>query len=119
METHTKKYKVRLGLFTAGGIVLFIIAVFFIGKQQNMFDPVFKLSSNFYNVSGLQVGNNVRFSGINVGVVDKINIINDSTLHVQMLIRKNVNQFIKSDAIVALGSDGMIGGQAAIDFTRQ
>ena len=99
--------------------MLFIIAVFFIGKQQNMFDPVFKLSSNFYNVSGLQVGNNVRFSGINVGVVDKINIINDSTLHVQMLIRKNINQFIKSDAIVALGSDGMIGGQAAIDFTRQ
>ena len=109
MEAHTKKFKVRLGLFIAVGLVLFIIGVFIIGKQQNMFDPVFKITSTFKNVSGLQVGNNVRFSGINVGVVDNINIINDSTVKVQMVIRKNVNQFIKSDAMVALGSEGLIG----------
>lgn len=111
MESHTKKFKVRLGLFIAGGIALFIIGVFIIGKQQNMFDPVFKLTSTFYNVSGLQVGNNVRYGGINVGTVDNINIINDSTVMVQMLIRETVKEFIKSDAMVALGSEGLIGAR--------
>ena len=109
METHTQKFKVRLGLFVAGGIALFTIAIFIIGKQKNMFNPVFKLTSTFYNVSGLQVGNNIRFSGINVGTVDNIKIINDSTVRVDLMVRKEIKQFIKSDSEVTIGSEGLIG----------
>ncbi len=114
METHSQKFKVRLGLFVAGGLTLFVLAVFLIGKQKNLFNPVFRLSATFYNVSGLQVGNNIRFSGINVGTVNNINIINDSTVSVEMLIRKNVRQFIKSDCMVAIGSEGLIGDRLLI-----
>ncbi|NTW31228.1 MAG: MCE family protein [Bacteroidetes bacterium] len=114
MDTHTQKFKVRLGLFVAGGLALFVIAIFIIGKQKNLFDPVFKLTSTFYNVSGLQVGNNIRFSGINVGTVDNIIIINDSTVKVDMLIKKEIKQFIKSDCEVAIGSEGLIGDRLLI-----
>jgi phospholipid/cholesterol/gamma-HCH transport system substrate-binding protein len=114
METHTQKFKVRLGLFVAGGLALFVITIFIIGKQKNLFNPVFRLTSTFYNVSGLQVGNNIRFSGITVGTVDKISIINDSTVRVDMLIRKEVKQFIKSDCGVAIGSEGLIGDRLLI-----
>jgi len=114
METHTQKFKIRLGLFVAGGLTLFVLAIFLIGKQKNLFNPVFKLTSTFYNVSGLQVGNNIRFSGINVGTVNNINIINDSSVRVEMLIRKNVRQFIKSDCEVAIGSEGLIGDRLLI-----
>lgn len=114
MEPHSQKYKVRLGLFVAGGLALFVITIFIIGKQKNLFNPVFKLTSTFYNVSGLQVGNNIRFSGINVGTVDKISIINDSTVRVDMLVRKEVHQFIKSDCQVAIGSEGLIGDRLLV-----
>jgi len=114
MDTHTQKFKIRLGLFVAGGITLFILAVFIIGKQKNLFNPVFSITTNFYNVSGLQVGNNIRFSGINVGTVDKINIINDSTVRVHMLVRKEIRQFIKVDSEVAIGSEGLIGDRLLI-----
>lgn len=114
MDTHTPKFKVRLGLFVAGGLGLFVLAIFFIGKQKNLFDPVYKLTATFYNVSGLQVGNNVRFTGINVGTVDHIVIINDSTVRVDMLIKKEVMQFIKSDCEVAIGSEGLIGDRILI-----
>lgn len=114
MDTHTQKFKVRLGLFVAGGLALFILAIFVIGKQKNLFNPVFKLTTTFYNVSGLQVGNNIRFSGINVGTVDNISIINDSTVRVDMLIRKEVQQFIKSDCEVAIGSEGLIGDRLLV-----
>ncbi len=87
MAIHTEKFKVRLGLFIIGGLALFVLAIFIIGKQQNLFNPVFKLSTTFRNVSGLQVGNNVRFSGINVGTVDNIQIIDDSTVWVDMLVK--------------------------------
>lgn len=114
METHTQKFKIRLGLFIAGGVALFVFAIFIIGKQQNLFDPVYKLTTTFYNVSGLQVGNNIRFSGINVGVVDKISIINDSTVRVEMLIKKDIDKFIKTDSEVAIGSEGLIGDRLLI-----
>ena len=114
MDTHSPKFKVRLGLFVAGGLALFVLAIFIIGKQKNLFNPVFKLTTTFYNVSGLQVGNNIRFSGINVGTVDNISIVNDSTVKVELLVRKEVKQFIKSDCVIAIGSEGLIGDRLLI-----
>jgi len=114
MDAHTPQFKVRLGMFVAGGLALFVLAIFIIGKQKNLFNPVFKLNTTFYNISGLQVGNNIRFSGITVGTVDNISIVNDSTVRVDMLIRKEVKQFIKSDSKVAIGSEGLIGDRLLV-----
>ena len=91
MDTHTSLFKIRLGLFITGGLALFVLAIFIIGKQKNLFNPVVKLNATFYNVSGLQVGNNIRFLGINVGTVDNITIINDSSVRVEM---KNIYTWI-------------------------
>jgi len=109
MKNNQENFKFRLGLFVSGGILLFVFAIFIIGKQVNLFDSVFKVTATFYNVNGLQVGNNVRFSGINVGTVDKIDIINDSTVEVSILIKKAVREFIKIDSKVSISSEGMIG----------
>lgn len=114
METHTEKFKIRLGIFVAGGLVLFVLTIFIIGKQKNLFNPVYTLHTTFRNVSGLQVGNNIRFSGINIGTVDNINIVNDSTVSVAMTIKREVKQFIKSDSEVAIGSEGLVGDRLLI-----
>ncbi|WP_423126421.1 MlaD family protein [Gaoshiqia sp. Z1-71] len=114
MENHTPRFKTRLGIFIAGGITIFVIAIFIIGKQQNLFNPVFKITTTFFNVSGLQIGNNIRFSGIDVGIVDNIKIINDSTVQVDLLIRKDMQQFIKADSYASIGSEGIIGDRVVI-----
>ena len=114
MDTQSPKFKVKLGLFVAAGFSIFVIAIFLIGRQKNLFDPVFKLTTTFYNVSGLQVGNNIRFSGINVGTIGNIILINDSTVQVDMIIKKSVQQFIKTDGLAAIGSEGIIGDRVLI-----
>ena len=114
MDNYTPAFKARLGMFIAVGVAIFVIAIFFIGRQQNLFNPVFKVTTNFQNVSGLLVGNNIRYSGINVGIVDNITIINDSTVQVSLLIRKNVQQFIKADSQAGIGSEGIIGDRVLI-----
>ncbi len=114
MDNYSPTFKARLGLFIFVGLAIFVIAIFFIGKQQNLFNPVFKVTANFHNVSGLRVGNNVRFSGIDVGVIDNIRIINDSTVQVDMLIRRNVQEFIKADSRATIGSSGIIGDRILI-----
>lgn len=114
METNTPAFKFRLGLFIIIGIALFVLGIFIIGKQKNLFNPVFTLRANFNNVSGLQVGNTIRFSGINVGTVDNITIINDSTVKVEMLIKKEVQKFIKNDSHASIGSEGIIGDKVIV-----
>jgi phospholipid/cholesterol/gamma-HCH transport system substrate-binding protein len=114
MEAHSPQFKFRLGLFIIVGIILFVLGIFIIGKQKNLFNPVFSLRANFQNVSGLQVGNTIRFSGINVGTVDDIQIINDSTVKVKMLIKKDVQKFIKVDSRASIGSEGIIGDKVVV-----
>jgi phospholipid/cholesterol/gamma-HCH transport system substrate-binding protein len=109
MNTQGEKFKTRLGAFVLTGILLFVAAIFFIGKQKFLFSPIFPLNTYFTSVSGLQVGNNVRYSGINVGTVDHIEILNDSVIKVRMLIQKNVQPFIKTDSEASIGSEGIIG----------
>ena len=109
MEIQNLKFKIRLGLFVAGGLLLLTLGIFIIGKQKNTFSSVIRIVSDFRNVSGLQVGNNVRFSGINVGTVDHITIINDTTVRVGIIVETDVRRFIKKDCILSIGSEGLIG----------
>ncbi len=114
METHTPAFKFRLGLFIIIGIALFVLGIFIIGKQRNLFNPVFSLRANFHNVSGLQVGNTIRFSGINIGTIDNIMIVNESTVRVEMLIKKEVQKFLKTDIRASIGSEGIIGDKVVV-----
>jgi phospholipid/cholesterol/gamma-HCH transport system substrate-binding protein len=105
----TTSQKIQLGLLVIIGILIFILAVYFIGNKQKMFGKTNHLYSVFNNVSGLQLGNNVRYSGINAGTVRGIKMINDTTIKVDMLIDKAIFSFIKKDAVAIIGSDGLVG----------
>ncbi len=104
----------KLGMFVTIGVVAFGLTIYFLGKQKNMFGSTFLLKSHFKNVSGLKVGNNVRFSGINVGTVDAIELITDSSVVVDLLIENDVKSFIKTDAKVSISSDGLMGDKVLI-----
>lgn len=101
--------KLRLGIFVILGTIIFILAVYFIGNRQQFFGKTETLQAHFENVNGLQEGNNVRFSGINVGYVKKIEIINDTLINVEMNIDKSAMKFIKNNSIASITSDGLVG----------
>lgn len=105
----TTSQKVRLGVFVILGLLLFILAVYFIGSKQKMFGKTYHLEVVFNNVNGLQLGNNVRYSGITVGTVRGIEMVNDTLIRVDMIIDKAVFPHIKKDAIATIGSDGLVG----------
>ncbi|WP_272023020.1 MlaD family protein [Olleya namhaensis] len=105
----TNSQKIRLGVFVILGSLIFITSIYFIGQRQNLFAKTFTVNSNFNNVNGLMQGNNVRYSGINVGIVKAILMLNDSTIQVTMLIEEKMMSHIKKDAIATIGSDGLVG----------
>lgn len=106
---NTSSQQLKLGVFVIIGTLLFVLGVYLIGQKQNMFEKTFTINAFFQNVKGLQKGNNVRYSGINIGTVKSIEMVNDSTIKVVMNIEEKIISHIKKDAIATIGSDGLVG----------
>ncbi|WP_026934570.1 MlaD family protein [Christiangramia echinicola] len=101
--------RIKLGVFVVLGMTILILALYFIGNRQHIFTKNIPVFAEFENVNGLQIGNNVRYSGINVGTVSKIEMFAESRILVQMMIEESTGRFIKKDAIATIGSDGLVG----------
>ncbi len=108
MKTNVSQ-KIKTGIFTLAGIIVLVIGIFIIGEKKNLFSSTYSIYGTFKNVGGLQIGNNIRFAGINIGTVDDIEIINDTTIRVDMRLKSKVKRFIKKDALAAISSDGLMG----------
>ena len=101
--------KIKVGLFVVVGTAILIAALYSIGNRQHIFSKNIELYGTFGNVNGLIIGNNVRYSGINVGTVSKIEMIEEGSITIQMMIEEKTARFIKTDAIASIGSDGLVG----------
>jgi phospholipid/cholesterol/gamma-HCH transport system substrate-binding protein len=110
----TSGQKIKIGIFTFVGLAVLVLVIFFIGNQKNMFSSTFNVYGTFKNVNGLQVGNNVRFAGINVGVVQNITIVTDSAVRVDLTLNNTVKKFIKKDSKISIGSDGLMGDKLIV-----
>ncbi len=105
----TTSEKIKLGFFVILGTLFLVIAAYLIGNNQDLFSKTFAIEAVFRNTNGLQLGNNVRFAGINVGTVKGIDMVNDTVIRVEMVIQQKMQKHIKKDAIATIGSDGLVG----------
>lgn len=107
--TISASQKIKTGTFVVICLVLLLALIFLIGKQRNLFGTNFTVRANFKNIAGLREGNYVRFAGINIGIVDNINIVNDTTVQVTLSLQNRVRKHVKRDAVASIGSDGLMG----------
>ncbi len=106
--------KVKLGVFVAIVLVAFFFAIYYVGKNRNLFHDVTKVYTVFTDIKGLGRGSNVRFSGINVGTVSDITIKNDTTVRVELSIQTDYMKFIKADSKVEITNEGLMGNKILI-----
>jgi phospholipid/cholesterol/gamma-HCH transport system substrate-binding protein len=102
---------ITLGLFVITGMLVLVVALYLVGKNQSMFGSTFHLRARFSNVNGLMAGNNIRYSGIQAGTVNKITVIDDSTIEVDLLIMDEMKPFIKDNAYAGIGNEGLMGNK--------
>lgn len=107
----TTSGNVQLGLFVMIGLAFLIAALYLIGSNRNLFNQTFEVTATFYNVNGLTKGNNVRFSGIDVGTIKRVEITSDTSVRVTMIIENDVRQFIKKNSRASVGTDGLMGNK--------
>jgi phospholipid/cholesterol/gamma-HCH transport system substrate-binding protein len=99
----------QLGLFVMIGIILLTALLFYVATQRNLFGSVFRVRTLFSNVGGLKVGDNVRLGGLQAGAVNNIWMVSDTSVEVELVIRKGFQKFIKKDARVSIITGGLMG----------
>lgn len=102
---------VKLGAFVLGGLVFLVLLLYMIGKNRNLFGATYLLNAKFENVQGLVPGNNVRYSGIEVGTVKSIKILNDTVIQVAMVIDTKMKNIIRKNSIASIGTEGLVGNK--------
>jgi phospholipid/cholesterol/gamma-HCH transport system substrate-binding protein len=101
----------KVGLMVLAGLVFLIFTLYMIGKNRNLLGSTFTIRAVVTNVNGLVPGNNVRFKGIDVGTVKSIAVENDTAIYVTMIIDEKMRPHIKKNAIVSIGTDGLMGNK--------
>jgi phospholipid/cholesterol/gamma-HCH transport system substrate-binding protein len=109
--TTTNQNNIRLGIFVSIGVLVLIFSLYMIGMNKSLFGANFELRSRFSNASGLRKGNNVLYAGIQAGTVKDIVLINDTTIEVTLLIDDKLSGFVNKNALVTIGSDGLMGNK--------
>ncbi|MEX1000545.1 MAG: MlaD family protein [Crocinitomicaceae bacterium] len=107
----TTARNIRLGIVVLLGLFFLIVGLYFIGDKQGMFRSTFDVTAYFDNVNGLMKGHNVRFSGVNVGTVSEIEVLEDSKVKVTMSIDVDYQNKIKKNSIAKIGTDGLMGNK--------
>jgi phospholipid/cholesterol/gamma-HCH transport system substrate-binding protein len=101
----------KLGAFVLGGLLMLIFGLYKVSKTRGFFKDDFTLKTQFRNVGGLMIGNNIRYVGVQVGTIEKIQLINDSLIEVDMRIDQKMKAFIHKKDMVSIGTDGLVGNK--------
>lgn len=114
METQEVKQNVKLGLFVFSGVLLLVIALFYIGRENTIFNRTFTIAAVFKNIEGLKEGDKVWLSGVKIGTVRHVQIVSEGQVVVAMSLRDKQNEFIKTNATAFIGSDGLVGNKIVV-----
>ncbi len=114
MEHEDIKRSMKLGAFVIGGIVIFFAAIYYLGREGNLFNLTFTVSAIFKNVEGLKEGDNVWLSGVKIGTVKRVQIVAEGKVIVSFSLKDKQNEFIKKDATAFIGSDGLVGSKIVV-----
>lgn len=115
MDLHHKR-SVIVGIFVFIGLVFLVLFILVIGNLNETFKRKIEIITLFDDVGGLQVGNNIWFSGVKIGSISDLQFYDESKVKVGMKIEKKSQPFIHRDAFVKLGTDGLIGNKILVIY---
>jgi phospholipid/cholesterol/gamma-HCH transport system substrate-binding protein len=103
----------RLGVFIVAALLIFSGAVFWIGKNQMLFRPKYRLNAEFKTVAGLAGGAEVRVSGVQKGTVRRIDLPQrpDQKVRVEMELDSETRKVVRKDSAAAIHTEGLMGDQ--------
>src|SRR5215471_6757919 len=116
MKPVQNRRAIIVGLFIFFGIAILFGGILVLGNQRKTFEKTITVNAIFNDVGGLQKGNNIWFSGVKVGTVKRLKLVDHSLVEVQMRIEKQSEDFIRKNSKAKIASDGLIGNKIVIIY---
>ncbi|MFL5742799.1 MAG: MlaD family protein [Flavisolibacter sp.] len=116
MKKAQNKKAFTVGAFIFFGVIILVTAMLTLGGHKKIFEKTITLSAVFNDVTGLQKGNNIWYSGVKIGTVDRVKILGESKVEVVMKIQQSEKDFILKDSKAKIGVDGLIGNKIVIIY---
>jgi phospholipid/cholesterol/gamma-HCH transport system substrate-binding protein len=100
-----------VGLFIIAGLTLFALGIFLVGSRHEAFSRHLFLYAEFADLDGLTKGSKVRVGGMDAGQVTKIDVPGspESRFRVQMRIDEQLHGLVRTDSIVTVDTEGVVG----------
>lgn len=106
-----QRNNIRLGIFVICGLAILIITLYLVGENKNNWGSGIKVKVHFSDLNGLVEGDNVLYAGMAAGSVKSIQILNDTTIEVTLLVTNKTSRFIHLSSIATIGSEGLMGNK--------
>lgn len=101
----------RIGAFSMAALVLFTAALLVVGRKSGYFTNYYRLVGVFDNVQGLEPGQPVWLSGVDVGLVESVRLSPDEKgkVRVTLTIEEKYQDYIRADSKALLDTKGLLG----------
>jgi phospholipid/cholesterol/gamma-HCH transport system substrate-binding protein len=97
----------KVGLFFILGLILFAVMLE-LGGQWNPFEKSISYQTFLTSVTGLKVGDSVRLAGVDVGKINRIDVM-EGKVRIDFEVKKGTK--IRKDTIASLRMTNLLGGQ--------
>lgn len=109
METSVRN-EIKVGLFALVGLILFCLSIIMLGGSKSLFTRTYPLKVRLTQVQGLGKGSVVTLTGVQVGNVDEIGFIDQSTdVEVTLMIQSAVQNRITEGSKASVKTQGALG----------
>lgn len=105
---HSEKLKLTVGLFIVISVILFVIIMLWLSASNFYKKGQYFLTYFDESIQGLEVASPVKYRGINVGRVAKIDIAQNSR-YIEVLMEIDSNFLVQKNIIAQLKSVGITG----------
>jgi phospholipid/cholesterol/gamma-HCH transport system substrate-binding protein len=109
----TRLQAVLLGVVFLCGLGLAGTGLYAVGNRQWLWADTFHVRAGFPQIHGVEIGTRVRVQGIEAGEVEAIEppAAPGGNVIVRMRLDGSLRSLLRSDALVQIASEGMIGGK--------
>jgi phospholipid/cholesterol/gamma-HCH transport system substrate-binding protein len=100
-----------VGFFIITGVTLFAVGIFLVGSRHEAFSRHVVLYTEFANLDGVTKGSKVQVAGMDAGQVTRIVVPRspDGQFRVQMKVEEKFHGLIRSDSVVTVDTEGVVG----------
>jgi len=102
----------QTGLFFLTGLVILTAALLIVGTNQNLFSPVYRLKGYLPDTQTLAEGTSVTLSGIEIGVIESINLDTwqgENAVRFDIRLKKSFQPRITTSSHAIIKSIGVLG----------